>query len=67
MKIWRASGTNACHGSVHVWEASERKVRALYINNFFGEKPDDVVQIEIPTDKGGLIDWLNNHFTTDNG
>jgi len=29
--------------------------------------PEGVRLVEIPTDKEGLIEWLNANFTTDNG
>lgn len=67
MKLWRASGSDSNMGSVQVWASSQKAVRELYDNSYYGKKPDMVEQIDIPTDKAGLIDWLNQNFGTDNG
>lgn len=67
MKIWRAWTSHPQDGYVQVWESSERKVRQLARNAWSTQASIHVEQIEIPTAKAGLIDWLNENCSTDNG
>lgn len=68
MKLWRASTIHAHDGTLLRWGASERAVRQLARNDFDAHCSKPVFeQIDIPTTKAGLVDWLNDHFNTDNG
>lgn len=67
MKVWLAKLHDSAEGNMQVWASSERAVRALARNEWSGAKPDSVEQVEIPPGKAGLIDWLNQRFSRDNG
>lgn len=74
MKIYRcdfAEGGND-RGNLVSWHPSkqeaDKNLRKLQKER--GEDadgPEGVEAVEIPTDKAGLLGWLNQHFTTDNG
>lgn len=67
MKIWRAWTIHPHDGTLYVWASSERAVRALARNEWSTQAPLNIEHVEIPTDKAGLIEWLNSNFNTDNG
>ena len=66
MKIWKAELRDVDDGNMQVWDTSERGVRKLAMNEW-SVKPTAVKQIEIPTTKAGLVEWLNANFSRDNG
>jgi hypothetical protein len=74
MKIYRVNIDTADHGCLVSWHPSKRAADT-YIRQWFednGEGDPDprvnlIQQIDIPTDKAGLINWLNVYFTSDNG
>ena len=72
MKIWRCDIYDPALGQLVSWHASERKARQA-LAAFRQERsepasgPEGVSRIEIPTDKAGLLRWLNTHLTNDNG
>lgn len=67
MKVWKAWTTHPHDGYLQVWASSERAVRTLARNEWSTQASLHVEQIEIPTNKAGLIEWLNSNFNTDNG
>lgn len=67
MKIWKAWTMHPQDGYVQVWASSERNVRQLARNEWSTQASITVEPVEIPTNKAGLIDWLNENFGTDNG
>lgn len=69
MKVYQGTWSDGDCGVQLVWGANASKVerdtkRAAKENGgeFMG-----VQDYEIPQSKAGLINWLNSHFTTDNG
>jgi hypothetical protein len=71
MKLYRIQFQSADEGLILGWASSKieaaRKRREL--RRDFGEAQGlDVIEaIEMPTDKAGLIRWLNANLTRDNG
>lgn len=73
MKIYRCDFYDPDEGACVSWHASEaealgelrRQQRARGTSRATG--PEGVTRQIIPTDRAGLIDWLNSHFTRDNG
>lgn len=82
MRVYRVSWWHPWNGSQLSWAPSKREaqshlrqaMRSLHEEekeagpdgNYSGE-PCGIEQLDIPTDKAGLIDWLNRQFTSDNG
>lgn len=71
MKIYRCNKSDRDEGTVVSWHSSKREAEKElreYQSNFFYAAPNESVTcVEIPTDKAGLIRWLNSVFTRDNG
>lgn len=67
MTIWKAWARDPHEGYMAVWAASERDCRKLAKNSFAGNKIEACFQVEIPTNKKGLIDWLNENLNRENG
>lgn len=68
MKIWRCSfHGDPDLGNTQSWHPS--KAAAMAARRELAEKPAscEIESVDIPTDKAGLIGWLNDHFNTDNG
>lgn len=69
MKLWRAYTIDPHDGTIYRWagdakaacEARRELERDGYTN------PTGIEAVDIPTSKAGLIGWLNDNFTTDNG
>lgn len=73
MRIWRCNCYDANLGTLVSWHAS-RKAATQTLRTFQEERgdqqrtgPEGIDEVEIPTDKKGLLKWLNAHFNTDNG
>ena len=72
MKIYRCDFFDSFEGVQVTWHASKadaaknlrylQKARGTLANG-----PEGISAEEIPTDKAGLIDWLNDNLNTDNG
>lgn len=66
MKVWRAYILHPHDGTLYVWGTSRASTALLAKNEFAGSKPK-FEQLDIPTKKADLVDWLNRNFSTDNG
>lgn len=72
MKVWKARFYDGSFGAMLSWHANRRSaeqwLRALQGDrNDEPQGPEGVEQIDIHTDKAGLIRWLNYNLNTDNG
>lgn len=70
MKVYELAHMDASEGACLSWHASKNAVaHALAdIRKEHGrDTPFVVTPHDIPTDRDGLISWLNTHVTTDNG
>jgi hypothetical protein len=71
VKVYRLTFHAADEGAMLSWHSSKRDAeRALRERRQeFGEAqgPDDIEAIDIPTDRAGLLTWLNREVTLDNG
>jgi hypothetical protein len=72
MKLYRCNCYDKDQGSLVSWHASkadaERELRKWQKDR--GEDargPEGVDAVEIPTDRRGLLAWLNANISTDNG
>lgn len=72
MKVWRLGYHDRDMGRMLQWHPSRAEaVKAAHV--VIDEGPDysmkdmDIDLVNIPTDKTGLLNWLNAHFDTDNG
>lgn len=71
MKVYRCNCADADRGTLVSWHANKAAAeRAL--RDFQRERddaptgPEGVHPVEIPTNKAGLLAWLNANFDTDN-
>lgn len=70
MKLYQVHYIDPDHGTCYEWFGQKRAAckRSLEITDQYnGEVTVTVGLTEIPTDKAGLVEWLNHHFNTDNG
>lgn len=71
MRLYRVEFHAAHAGRLLAWEpnkrAAEARLRALRQEHGEPQGPAGVEAIEFPTDKTGVLAWLNRHFDTDNG
>ena len=79
MRIYKASWQSASEGHCQSWHPSKRAAtkaiaaarrESSTAPGSWDETPNDCFRVElvdIPINKAGLIAWLNNNFTTDNG
>ncbi len=82
MKIWKCYWQDSSEGNCQSWHPNERAARKELAQikrgdseqhsaaDFEGEasvEPCGVEAINVPTNKAGLIAWLNQNFNTDNG
>ena len=72
MKVWRCDMYDSGLGALISWHPSERDARrdlAAFRRERVGPAvgPEGVTPVEIPTDKVGLLRWLNAHLTSNNG
>lgn len=75
MKIYRVSFHDSGLGTLLTWHTNKRAaVRDLREKQReareAGNEPqgvEDVEPVDVPTDRAGLVSWLNTHFNTDNG
>lgn len=72
MKVWRCQMYDEGLGAILSWHRSQREARAS-LREFQERRegpavgPEGVELVEIPTDKTGLIRWLNRNCESDNG
>lgn len=72
MKIWRLDISDPYEGTIVSWHSSKRKAKAecARLRHELGSDMvfiQDVRPVEIPTNRSGLVHWLNKHFNRDNG
>lgn len=73
MKLHRITVKHPQEGTCYIWCRTQLDVaqqkRELKNTLMAGLEKDalTVEQVEIPTDKGGLVDWLNANFDRHNG
>jgi hypothetical protein len=72
MKIYRCNKFDADLGAMLSWHASGRAAQAE-LRRFQKERneppcgPEGVEAVDVPTDRAGLLEWLNREFNADNG
>jgi hypothetical protein len=72
MKIYRCTKNHKDFGNMLSWHSSKREADAE-LRRFQKERgdspngPEDVDVVDVPTDRAGLLAWLNAHFDCDNG
>lgn len=73
MKLYRARIQTASLGCLQFWHASRRDAERA-ARDWLKENGDednaslsDIDRVDVPTDRAGLLRWLNVHFDTDNG
>jgi len=71
MKLWKVSFHTAHDGMLIAWRGSllEAQECGRQFRKKYGAAlgPDVIDAVNIPTNKAGLLAWLNAHFNTDNG
>ena len=71
MKIYRCSFHDADEGLIFSWHSSKSEaveaLRSLRSERGGGNGVEEVETLDIPTDRAGLLGWLNRTFTSDNG
>lgn len=72
MKIYRITLSTGDEGIVQAWAGSKdeakRKLREMKGNYEQADQmTGDIEAMDIPTDKAGLLSWLNAYFDRDNG
>jgi hypothetical protein len=72
MKLYRLTIYDDDCGSMLSWHASKNAARAALRKAIKDRaKPKTILDViedfYIPTDKAGLLSWLNTHVTLDNG
>lgn len=72
MKLYKVMWSDPTHSNMQEWFGSfddaNKAIPRIKQEYPEGEQPDCTVsKVAIPTDKKGLISWLNAHFDTDNG
>lgn len=70
MKLHKLTYDDRDHGLCLEWftRVSDAYLRIKELQGELGYTPNHTITpMEIPTDKNGLMNWLNEHFTRDNG
>ncbi len=71
MKIYRCAFHDASLGLMLTWHSSRRQaeheLRRLQSQRDAPSGVEAVELVEIPTDRNGLLSWLNRNFGSDNG
>jgi hypothetical protein len=72
MKIYRCDKYDVIRGRLVSWHASRREAERE-LRDFQRERgetasgPEGVEEVNLPTNKAGLLIWLNSNLDTDNG
>ena len=69
MKIYRATYWDRDHGQLPSWHSNKNSAKiwaSEMLENGPSQGPCEVELWDIPTDKRGLIGWLNANFRSDN-
>jgi hypothetical protein len=72
MKLYRCMKNDAGLGTLLSWHASKREADAELRRHQKAREdsasgPEGVEAVDVPTDKAGLLLWLNANCNTDNG
>jgi hypothetical protein len=65
MKLYRAKH---CDGARLSWHASKRAAEKALREDETSPAlcfPEEVEQVAVPTDRAGLLDWLNRHVSSE--
>lgn len=69
MQIYRVEVDDSVHGTLLYWAGSRKEAEA-HGRDRIGDPNVITYRVyaqEFPTTKRGMIEWLNDHFTSDNG
>ena len=69
MRVWRTVFWDDSAGKMYSWHASAREATKAQAENKRTRTgmAMEVEPIDIPTDKKGLLEWLNSNLEYDNG
>lgn len=72
MKVYRCMKNDAGLGTLLSWHASKREAdaelrRHQKERNDQACGPESVESVDVPTDRAGLLQWLNSRVNVDNG
>lgn len=71
MKVYRVRYQDRDEGGVVSWHGNMKSAREALRNANNGTpdgiEPTDISHIDIPTDRIGLLSWLNRNMKRDNG
>ena len=68
MKVWRVRIQDSQFGNRLFWHPNRRSARSSLreLRRIYDVISEDVESVEVPTDKGGLLRWLNRNALSDN-
>lgn len=72
MKLYRCMKNDAGLGTMLSWHANKQEAEAE-LRRHQKERgdtasgPEAVEAVDVPTDKAGLLQWLNSNLSSDNG
>jgi hypothetical protein len=66
MKVYRLSIQDTDLGTMLEWHPSKRAAQKARSDLEPGTSAE-IEPIDVPTDRAGLLKWLNDNFTSDNG
>lgn len=70
MKLYEISIQSPDEGNVVAWAsamADAKKIAKQMKDEWSASNDAAIKEIDFPTDKAGLLNWLNRNFTRDNG
>jgi hypothetical protein len=72
MKLYRLYWQDMNNGTLQSWHPSKRDAEKAHTKELRESSkaaagPSGIDAIDIPTDKAGLLVWLNTYFVSDNG
>jgi hypothetical protein len=71
VKIYRTAFHDADEGTILSWHSSRREaekaLRELQAGRDRPQGVEEVEQVILPTDRAGMLRWLNARFDRDNG
>lgn len=70
MKVWQVTFTDAMEGTLLVWRTSKRGADAALAElqrDFSQAGAGYVKEVDLPRSREGLVRWLNQNLSRDNG
>ena len=71
MKLYRTIFTDRAEGTILSWHSSRvaanKAVKQRGKDYGAPETAPTITEVDVPTNKAGLIDWLNRHYDRANG